>query len=125
MQAIFKKFISSMIAAAATLASFPAFAQGAAVSKEFSQTLLTIAIILGVLASLYVFVLSLKLGGGVIASALLLYGAGMLAVVISLLSVTWLKEVMGSYAGVSHDSFFIIGFILMVIGSRKVAKIIN
>ena len=107
------------------LTAFPAFAQEAAVSKQFSQTLLTIAIVLGILASLYVFVLSMRMGGGGIASTLVLYGAGMLSVVISLLSVTWLKEYLGGIAGICHDSFFIIGFILMVFGSRKVSKLIS
>ena len=119
------KIINSIIVSLALLVPFPVFAQEAAVSEQFSQTLLTIAIILGILASLYVFVLSLRLGGGAIASALLLYGAGMLSVVISLLSVTWLKQFAGGYAGICHDMFFIIGFILMVIGSRKVATVIN
>jgi len=103
----------------------PVFAQEAAVSKQFSQTLLTIAIALGILASIYVFILSLRMGGGGIAGTLLLYGAGMLSVVVSLLSVTWLKDFMGGYAGIAHDMFFIIGFILMVFGSRKVSKLIS
>jgi hypothetical protein len=104
---------------------FPVFAQEEAVSKQFSQTLLTIAIVLGILASIYVFVLSLRMGGGGIAGTLLLYGAGMLSVVVSLLSVTWLKAFMGAYAGIAHDMFFIIGFILMVFGSRKVSQLIS
>ena len=104
--------------------SIPAFAQSA-VSEQFSQTLLTIAIVLGILASLYVFALTLKMGGGAYAGALLLYGIGMISVVVSLLSVTWLKSTMGGFAGVSHDSFFIIGFILMVIGSRRVSTVIS
>jgi len=119
------KIFSRLIPALLLPASMPAFAQEAAVSEQFSQTLLTIAIVLGILASLYVFVLSLKMGGGAYAGSLLLYGIGMLSVVISLLSVTWLKSVMGGFAGVSHDSFFIIGFILMVIGSRKVSTVIS
>ena len=105
--------------------SFPALAQQAAVSEQFSKTLLTIAIVLGILASLYVFTLSFRMGGGAYAGTLLLYGIGMISVVISLLSVTWLKSVMGGFAGVSHDSFFIVGFILMVIGSRKVSSVIG
>ncbi|MCP4432249.1 MAG: hypothetical protein GY806_14835 [Gammaproteobacteria bacterium] len=105
--------------------SSAAYAQDEVVSKEFSQTLLTIAIVLGILASCYVFVLSIKLDGGVIASTLLLYGAGMLSVVTSLLSVTWLKSSLGSYAGVSHDAFFIIGFFLMVVGSIRIARMIG
>lgn len=106
-------------------AAFPAFAQENVVSKQFSQTLLTIAIVLGILASIYVFILAMRMGGGGIAATLLLYGAGMLSVVISLLSVTWLKEFMGGYAGIAHDTFFIVGFILMVFGSRKVSKLIS
>ena len=53
----------------------------------------------------------------------MLYGAGMLSVVTSLMSVTWLKSGLGSFAGLSHDLFFIIGFILMVFGSIRVAGI--
>jgi hypothetical protein len=105
--------------------AFPVFAQENVVSKQFSQTLLSIAIVLGILASIYVFVLAMRMGGGGIAKTLLLYGAGMLSVVVSLLSVTWLKEFMGGYAGVAHDTFFIIGFILMVFGSRKVSQLIS
>ena len=102
----------------------PALAQENVVSRQFSQTLLTIAIILGVLSSLYVIALSLRMGGGGIAGTLLRYGAGMASVVISLLSVTWLKDLMGGYAGITHDMFFIIGFVLMVSGSRKVSKLL-
>jgi hypothetical protein len=119
------KKLEKVMLLAVSLIPYPAFAQDAAVSKQFSQTLLTIAIILGILASLYVFVLSIRMGGGAIAGTLLLYGIGMLSVVVSLLSVTWLKEVMGAYAGVSHDMFFIVGFILMVSGSRKVSRLIS
>lgn len=119
------KKLNKIMLLAATLMPFPALAQEAAVSKQFSQTLLTIAIILGILASLYVFILAMRMGGGAIAGTLLLYGVGMLSVVVSLLSVTWLKETMGGFAGISHDSFFIIGFILMVIGSRKVSRLIS
>lgn len=109
---------------AGLMTAMPAFAQENAVSEQFSQTLLTIAIVLGILASLYVFVLSLRMGGGAVAGTLLLYGFGMLSVVVSLLSVTWLKTTMGGYAGIAHDMFFIIGFILMVQGSRKVSRLI-
>lgn len=119
------KTSSRLFLFASLMAAFPVFAQEEAVSKQFSQTLLTIAIVLGILASLYVFVLSSRMGGGAIAGTLLLYGAGMLSVVVSLLSVTWLKDFMAGYAGIAHDMFFIIGFILMVLGSRKVSRLIS
>lgn len=88
---------------------------------KFSAILLTIAISLGIIASVYVFILSLRLAGGQIAGTLALYGLGMLSVVVSLLSVTWLKPYLGPYAGTAHDLFFIIGFLIMVIGSSKLA----
>ncbi len=90
---------------------------------QFSQVLLTIAIVLGVVASVYVFALSTRMGGGAIATALFLYGLGMLSVVVSLLSVTWLKAAMASYASIAHDSFFIIGFVLMVLGAQRVSSL--
>ncbi len=102
--------------------STPAMAQQGAI--EFSQILLSIAILLGLLASIYVFSLSSRMSGSIISTTLVLYGSGMLAVVISLLSVTWLKPIMGLAAGTAHDGFFIIGFILMVLGSRKLAGIL-
>ena len=49
----------------------------------------------------------------------------MLSVVISLLSVTWLKETISIFAGAAHDLFFIIGFILMVVGSRKISRLFH
>lgn len=91
---------------------------------QFSNLLLTIAISLGLIASAYVFSLSQRMAGSALSKALLLYGAGMLSVVISLLSVTWLKAFIGSNAGFAHDGFFIIGFVLMVFGCRKVAGIL-
>ena len=100
----------------------PAHAQEGGV--EFSQILLTIAIVLGLASSVYVFSLSSRMAGSAIATTLVLYGVGMLGVVISLLSVTWLKPFMGEFAGFAHDGFFIVGFILMVLGSRKVAGIL-
>ncbi len=119
------KILSGFISALLVSTSLPALAKETAVSEQFSNTLLTIAIVLGILASLYVFTLSLKMGGGAYAGSLLLYGVGMLSVVVSLLSVTWLKTFMSGFAGVSHDSFFIIGFILMVLGSRRVSNAIS
>jgi len=119
------KTISKLLIVSGLFFAFPVFAQENVVSKQFSQTLLSIAIVLGVLASIYVFILAIRMGGGGIANTLLLYGAGMLSVVTSLLSVTWLKEFMAAYAGIAHDMFFIIGFILMVLGSRKVSRLIS
>ena len=75
------------IASASMLLAMPVFAQESSVN--FSQVLLTIAILLGIVASVYVFSLSSKMGTGGISTALFLYGIGMLSVVISLLSVTW------------------------------------
>ncbi len=119
------KSSSALIVLSGFLVTAPVLAQDAAVSKQFSQTLLTIAIVLGIIASLYVFILSIRMSGGAIAGTLLLYGGGMLSVVVSLLSVTWLKSFMADYAGVAHDMFFIIGFVLMVLGSRKVSRLIS
>ena len=98
----------------------PAWAQADG-GLKFSAILLTIAILLGLIASLYVFTLSMRLAGGQIAGTLALYGLGMLGVVISLLSVTWMKPYLGPYAGTAHDLFFIVGFLVMVIGSSKLA----
>lgn len=47
----------------------------------------------------------------------------MLSVVVSLLSVTWLKLFMGSFAPTAHDVFFIIGFILMLLGSERISRL--
>lgn len=99
----------------------PVFAQDEAIN--FSQLLLTIAIVLGIVASAYVFTLSHRMGTGGISTALFLYGIGMVSVVVSLLSVTWLKSTISIFAGTAHDVFFIIGFILMVIGSRKISRL--
>lgn len=104
------------------LVSTPAFAQEEG-GAEFSTILLTIAIVLGILSSLYVFILSGKMKGGQIGAALFLYGLGMSSVVVSLLSVTWLGDVLGPIKGTLHDVFFIIGFLIMVLGSYRVAKI--
>lgn len=76
-------------------------------------------------ASGYVFMLSHRMGGGGIATALFLYGLRMLSVVTSLLSVIWLKDTLEGLAGSAHDLFFIIGFILMVPGSRKVSRLFS
>lgn len=98
----------------------PVFAEGAG-GIQFSQLLLTIAIVLGILSLIYVFVLSSKMKGGDLGASMRLYGFGMLSVVVSLLSVTWLKSVLAGIAGTAHDLFFIMGFILMVFGSKKIA----
>lgn len=119
------KIPGKVIWAPALLLPLPALAQQTVVSEQFSQTLLTVAIFLGLGASIYVFVLSFRMGGGAIAGALLLYGAGMISVVVSLLSVTWWQHLMGGYAGLLHDGFFIIGFILMMIGSTRVARVLG
>ena len=107
------------------LFAFPisAFAQESA-GQEFSQLLLTIAIVLGILASIYVYTLSSKMAGGAIGTALTLYGVGMLCIVFSLMSVTWLKSFLGAGAGTAHDLFFILGFLFMVFGSRRVTNVL-
>ena len=92
---------------------------------KFSAVLLTIAIVLGLCSCIYVFVLSRRMQGSGIGAALTLYGFGMLWVVISLLSVTWLKANLGSVSGWSHDGFFILGFLIMVFGSKKVEKMFS
>ena len=92
--------------------------------QEFSQLLLTIAIVLGVLASIYVYTLSSKMAGGAIGTALTLYGVGMLCIVFSLMSVTWLKAFLGEGASTAHDLFFILGFLFMVFGSRRVTNVL-
>ena len=104
------------------LISLPALAQGGGIM--FSQILLSIAILLGLSAGSYVFYLGRRMAGSNLATALNMYGLGMLSIVISLLSVTWAKDIMGGYAGWFHDGFFILGFIVMVVGSRKVAGIL-
>lgn len=118
------KNISSKILAYSLLliVSTPVFAQAGGI--EFSQILLSIAIILGLGAGIYVFFLGSQMSGSSISSALIHYGLGMLSVVVSLLSVTWAKPLLADVAGIAHDLFFIIGFILMVLGSRKVAGIL-
>ena len=108
----------------ASLLLIPSIARAQDGGIQFSQLLLTIAILLGIAASVYVFTLSNRMSGSAIGTALILFGAGMLGVVVSLLSVTWLKPVMSGYAGAAHDLFFIIGFVLMVLGSRKVAGLL-
>ena len=104
--------------------SSAAFAQDTG-GVEFSAILLTIAILLGLCSCIYVFILSKRMKGSGIGSALTLYGFGMFAVVISLLSVTWLKAFLGAAAGWSHDGFFILGFLIMVFGSKKVAAMFS
>lgn len=110
---------------ATALASMPAYAQEIAGGIEFSKVLLGIAIILGLTSSLYVFVIRYRLQGSNIGSAVMLYGMGMLSIVISLVSVAvpQVKALIGDYAGTAHDLFFIVGFILMVLGSRKLARL--
>ena len=89
----------------------------------FSQLLLTFAILIGLCCSVYVFALANRIKGGKLGSALAFYGLGMLSVVVSLLSVTWLKTRVGDSAPMIHDLFFIIGFALMVVATTKVARI--
>lgn len=110
------------ITLALALCPLPVLAQQAG-GIAFSAILLTIAIVLGLASCLYVFVLSSRFQGGGIGRALRLYGIGMLAVVISLLTVTWLKTFAGQVAGTLHDVFFIVGFIVMVMGSASVARL--
>lgn len=92
---------------------------------QFSQWLLSIAIVLGLLASVYVYSLSQKMAGGAIARALTLYGTGMLCIVFSLLSVTWLKQFMLGQQSSVHDILFIVGFMFMVFGSRHIISVIK
>tara|TARA_Y100000310_G_C20594504_1_gene769786 strand:+ start:590 stop:949 length:360 start_codon:yes stop_codon:yes gene_type:complete len=87
---------------------------------QFSNVLLTIAILIGIASSVYAFLPSIKMKGGTIGAGLRFYSFGMLAVVVSLLSVTWLKTTLGGIAGTIHDLFFIIGFLLIAFGTKKI-----
>ncbi|MFQ5975115.1 MAG: hypothetical protein ACE5J5_02200 [Candidatus Hydrothermarchaeales archaeon] len=88
----------------------------------FSKPLLTIAIIIGVISSLYAFVPSIKMKGGKIGTGLRLYSIGLLCIVLSLLSVTWASYSLGENAATIHDLFFIIGFLLIFLGTRNILK---
>lgn len=91
----------------------------------FSTILLTIAIILGIVCALFTLYQVKRLEGGKVSNALLMYGLGMIAVVISLLSVTWFKELLGDAAGTMHDLFFIIGFLVMSYGTKKIVDMMQ
>jgi len=119
-----RKYSLFIILTALSLNPTTVFAQQAG-GVQFSAILLTVAILLGLGSSIYVFLLSKRLKGSDIGAALTLYGIGMLSVVVSLLSVTWLKAYVGGAAGWMHDGFFILGFLIMVFGSKKAAALFS
>jgi len=114
-----KKFMYVlMIISLLSLLSVGVFAQEDA--PKFSNTLLSIAIVIGIASSLYALLPGLKMKGGTVGTGLVMYAAGMISVVISLLSVTWLGGVFGASKGMVHDVFFIIGFLVVAGGTYKI-----
>ena len=115
----FRKFIMVICVG---LGSVPLVSASMMDDFGFSKPLLTIAILIGIFSSLYAFLPSIKMKGGKIGTGLRLYSTGLLCIVISLLSVTWASYSLGENAAMAHDLFFILGFLLIALGTRNILK---
>lgn len=80
------------------------------------------AVIIGFVASLATLVYAYRLKGGVVGTALNLFGAGMFFVVLGFLAVvvSWASE---DTQKVVHDLAFILGYILMLTGALRLRQV--
>lgn len=92
-------------------------------ATAFSNLLLGLAILLGLVVAVITYLNSRKLKGEVFEKPFILLAVGMLFVVLSLASVTVFKYALGDMAAARvHDLSFIVGFVLMLMGSMKVTR---
>ena len=83
---------------------------------------LLLSIVIGIIATFFVFRVARKLGGGLFGSVLNYVGIGMFFVVIGTLATIVDKWVVEFWSNVSGTAFFAIGYIFMVIGANKLFK---
>jgi hypothetical protein len=130
-----KKFL--LLSAMAMLAPLMSFAQSLDVPLSNNDSYayasifagnfsLLLSIVIGVIATFFVFRAAKKLGGGLFGLVLNYIGVGMVLVVLGTLfsvAITWYG---GFWLNVLSTSFFALGYIFMVIGANKLLKgIIN
>jgi hypothetical protein len=88
-------------------------------SGDFSFLL---SIVIGIIATFFVFRAALKMGGGLFGSVLKFIGTGMIFIVIGTISViaaSWISDI---WFRVVHTVFFALGYIFMVVGANKLLK---
>lgn len=83
---------------------------------------LSLAIIIGIVASALVFRAAHKMGGGLFGSVLNFMGVGMIIVVVGTLSVFLSNWLPVAWITLTHTVLFSTGFICMVIGANKLYK---
>ncbi len=100
------------------------FAYATVFTGDFS---ILLSIVIGIIATYFVFRSAKKMGGGLFGSVLNYIGIGMVLIVLGTISVvlgTWL--LLGVWASAINTIFFALGYIFMVIGANKLLKgIIN
>jgi len=96
---------------------------GVAYASVFADNFsLLLSIVIGIIATFFVFRVARKLGGGLFGLVLNYVGIGMLFVVLGTIVMVVDKWVLYFWINVSSTVFFAIGYIFMVIGANKLFK---
>ncbi len=83
---------------------------------------LLLSVVIGIIATFFVFRVAKKLGGGLFGSILNYIGIGMFLVVLGTITTIVDKWVVDFWPNVSSTVFFATGYIFMVIGANKLFK---
>jgi hypothetical protein len=90
------------------------------------STLLIIAILLGVVATVLTYLNSRKLKGEIFEKPFIYFASGMLLITFSLFNVTFLQYALNDLTvSLLHDLSFIVGLALMLIASMKLTKFLT
>lgn len=116
-----KRIVQAATIGAAIFAPFTAFAQEDAMdSYSFVNSLsLWGAVIIGLVASIMVLMNAKKMQGGMFGGVLKYFGIGMFLVVLGFLAVVVPPWADGNVIMRVHDLAFVIGYIFMAMGAKK------
>ncbi len=84
-----------------------------------------LSIIIGIIATYFVFQVASKMGGGLFGSVLWFVGYGMVLIVLGSISIAlepWVPEV---WIQITHTVFFALGFVFLAVGANKLLRGIN
>lgn len=84
-----------------------------------------LAIVIGIFATSFIFRAARQMGGGLFGSVLNYVGIGMTLIVIGTIAVTLEPLFDNLWAWLAHTSLFVLGFIFLVLGAKKLLKGIN
>ena len=81
-----------------------------------------LSIVIGVIATFFVFKVARKMGGGLFGKVLSYVGFGMVLIIVGTISIALESFVPEIFVTITHNMFFALGFIFLAIGADKLLK---